>query len=125
MKRICCTLFLTATLAWPAELPVTKVVLYKHGVGFFERSGRLASGESARLDFKASEMNDVLKSLTISDTGAKVRGLRYAPSLPLSQKLGDFPFNIGAAASLSAVLDQLKGARIQLQVGNEPIAGVI
>ena len=29
-------------LAFPADLPVKQVVLYKHGVGFFERSGRSA-----------------------------------------------------------------------------------
>ena len=56
-----------ALSALAAELPVRQVVLYKHGVGYFERSGELAPGDSARLDFKASEMDDVLKSLTIED----------------------------------------------------------
>ncbi len=36
-----------------AELPVRQVILYKHGVGFFERSGKLGAGENDRLDFKA------------------------------------------------------------------------
>ena len=48
-----------------ADLPVRQVILYKHGVGFFQRSGELRAGETARLDFNAAEMNDVLKSLTI------------------------------------------------------------
>ena len=52
-----------------AELNVRSVVLYKHGVGYFERSGELGAGESARLDFKAGEMNDVLKSLTLDVKG--------------------------------------------------------
>ena len=47
-------LVLLATAA-AAELPVRQVVLYKHGVGFFERSGKLQAGEGARLDFKPSE----------------------------------------------------------------------
>ncbi len=50
-----------------AELPVRQVVLYKHGVGFFERAGELKPGEDARLDFKPSEMDDVLKSFTIQN----------------------------------------------------------
>ncbi len=45
-----------------ADLPVREVVLYKSGAGYFNRAGRLGPGESARLDFKAGEMNDVLKS---------------------------------------------------------------
>ena len=73
------------TAAVAADLPVRQVTLYKHGVGYFERSGQLAAGESARLDFKAAEMNDVLKSLTIEEkNGGKVAGLRYDASEPLS-----------------------------------------
>ena len=38
------------------ELPVRKVVLYKHGVGFFERSAEVDAGSAIRLRFKAEEM---------------------------------------------------------------------
>src|SRR2546423_3760428 len=92
-----------------ADLPVRQVVLYKHGVGYFERSGELAPGESAHLDFRATEMDDVLKSLTIDDKGGKITGLRYDSSEPLAHKLADFPFQLSAAQPLSALLDQLKG----------------
>jgi hypothetical protein len=109
-----------------AELPVKQVVLYKHGVGYFERSGDLAAGESARLDFKASEMDDVLKSLTIEEKGGgKISGLRYDSSQPLAQKLADFPFQLGAGQPLSAVLDQLKGAHIELKFASESVTGAI
>ena len=77
-----------------AELPVRQVVLYKHGVGYFERAGELAPGESARLDFKAAEMDDVLKSLTIEEKGggkisgcATIRASRWRTSWRIS------PFN--------------------------------
>jgi hypothetical protein len=124
MKRIFVLLLPIAALA--AELPVREVVLYKHGVGFFERSGKLAPGESARLDFNASEMNDVLKSLTIEERGGgKISGLRYDSMDPLGHKLAEFPFQIGAAQPLSAMLDQLKGARLELKFGNETVDGAI
>lgn len=108
-----------------AELPVRTVVLYKHGVGYFERGGTLGPGESARLDFKTDEMNDVLKSLTITEQGGKVTGLRYDSSIPLDQKLGDFPFRIQAGQPLSAVIDQLKGARIEMEFGPQKVEGEI
>lgn len=118
--------FLSAMLAVPAELPVREVVLYKHGVGFFERSGRIAAGESARLDFNASEMNDVLKSLTVDEKGGgRVSGLRYDSMDPLGHKLSAFPFKIGDEQPLSAVLGQLRGARVELKFGAETIAGAI
>jgi len=114
-----------ARLASAAELPVRTVVLYKHGVGYFERSGTLGPGESARLDFRAEEMNDVLKSLTINDQGGKVTDLRYDSSIPLDQKLTEFPFRINNGEPLSAVIDQLKGARIEMEFGPQKIAGAI
>jgi hypothetical protein len=117
---------LLAAAAMAADLPVRQVILYKHGVGYFERSGQLAPGESARLDFKANEMNDVLKSLTVQEKGGgKVSGLRYDSSEPLSQKLAEFPFQLPAGAPLSAVLDQLKGARVEMKFGTETVAGAI
>jgi hypothetical protein len=123
--RIPVTLLLSAALALPAGLPVTQVVLYKHGVGFFERSGKLAPGESARLDFNASEMNDVLKSLTLAEPGGKISGLRYDSMDPLSHKLAGFPFQIGPEGGMAPLLGQLKGARIELKFGSETVAGVI
>jgi hypothetical protein len=117
---------IAVTAAVAADLPVKQVVLYKHGVGYFERAGQLAAGESARLDFKAAEMNDVLKSLTIEEkSGAKITGLRYDSSEPLATRLAEFPFQLGSQQPLSAVLDQLKGARVELKVGNETVVGAI
>ncbi len=70
------------------------------------------------LDFKAAEMNDVLKSLTIEERGGgKVSGVRYDSSEPVDRKLREFPFTIGGAPSLAALLDQLKGSRIELRFG--------
>src|SRR3954447_7865699 len=114
-----------AALASAAELPIRSVTLYKHGVGYFERSGNIGPGESARLDFKSGEMNDVLKSLTITDSAGKVAGIRYDSNVPLDQKLNDFPFRIGDGEPLSAVFDQLKGKRVELDFGAQKIAGQI
>ncbi len=118
-------LIVCVTVLPAAELPVRTVVLYKHGVGYFERAGTLGAGESARLDFNASEMNDVLKSLTINDNGGKVTGVRYDSSIPLDQKLSEFPFKLANGQPLSAVLDQLKGARIEMEFGPQKTAGEI
>ena len=109
-----------------ADLPVREVVLYKHGVGYFERSGELRAGETARLDFKASDMNDVLKSLTIVDrNGGVIGGVRYDAAEPLDKRLQDFPFAVDRQASLAAFLDQMKGARLELKVGADTLAGII
>jgi hypothetical protein len=126
MKNVLLSLFLSAAGALAADLPVKQVVLYKHGVGFFERTGNLGPGESARLDFNASDMNDVLKSLTLTDSGGgKISGLRYDSMDPLSHKLAEFPFQIEGGQSLAAMFDQLKGARVELKLGNDTVTGII
>jgi hypothetical protein len=123
MKRM--LLCLIPMVALAADLPVKEVVLYKHGVGFFERSGSAVAGEAVRLDFDAAEMNDVLKSLTVTERGGKISGIRYDSQDPLSRRLSQFPFEIGGAQPLALMLDQLKGARLEMKIGAESVAGVI
>lgn len=124
MRRLITMATLSATLSF-GELPVRKVVLYKHGVGYFERSGELRAGESARLDFQKSDMNDVLKSLTIEDKTGRITGLRYDASEPLERRLSDYPFQLRPGQALSTFLDQMKGARLELRLGGETTAGAI
>lgn len=109
-----------------ADLPLTQITLYKHGVAHFERAGELNPGDAVRLDFKPEEMNDVLKSLTVTDrNGGKVNGVRYDSSDPLEKRLAEFPFQVGQGSSLAAFLDQIKGARLELKLGAGDVAGTI
>lgn len=50
-------------------LPIRRIILYKHGVGYFERRNTL-SGEQVRLSFPRAAMDDMLKSLVALDLGA-------------------------------------------------------
>ena len=123
--RVLLSMAVTVT-ALAADLPIREVVLYKHGVAYFERAGDLKPGEIAQIDFKAGDMNDVLKSLTITDAkGGKIGSVRYDASETLEKRLQDFPFAVGGQASLAGFLDQMKGARLELKLGVETVAGTI
>ena len=50
--RIPVSLILSAATVLAADLPVKQVVLYKHGVGFFERSGKLGGGRIGAFGFQ-------------------------------------------------------------------------
>ena len=77
--------------ALAADLPIREVILYKHGVAYFERAGELKPGETAQIDFKADDMNDVLKSLTITDrNGGKIGSVRYDASETAGKAPGGF-----------------------------------
>lgn len=124
--RVLITIFLAATAVSAAELDVTRVVLYKHGVGFFERAGQVSANDPAVLQFQASEMDDVLKSLTIEQRGGDgVSSVRYDSSDPLAKRLEVFPFRIGEHVSLPDLLDQFKGAEIELAMSSGAVRGTI
>jgi hypothetical protein len=121
MRKLFC--FIVPLLACAVELPVREVVLYKNGVGYFVRAGEVPRGEPVRLEFRETEMNDVLKSLTVS--GQAVSQLRYDSNEPIDRKLADFPFTLSDKLTLAAFLDRLKGARVELKFGPETLSGVI
>jgi len=114
---------LLAAPLWAAEttLPVRRVVLYKHGVGYFEREGKLDGRSDVLLEFKISEMSDVLKSLTLLGAGGSITGVSYEASDPLAKQLQQFAFSLPKEASLGQLLDQFKGAKlvVRLAAGGE------
>jgi hypothetical protein len=119
-------LLVTGSVLPAADLPVKEVTLYKHGIGYFERAGTVAAGDEVRLDFKNNDMNDVLKSLIVTDAnGGKISGIRYDSNATLEQQLQQYPFAIGSGELLSAFLDRIKGARMEISVGDAKQTGVI
>lgn len=124
-SRYCLTL-LSVAAAFAADLPVTKVIIYKNGVAYFERAGEVKAGETARIDFKAAEMDDVLKSLVVEDRGGgKVKSVRYELSDPPSKRLGEFPVKPMANQPLALLLDQMKGAPVEMKSGARSWKGTI
>ena len=55
------------------HLPVRNVVLYRSGVGYFERAGKL-TGQAVRFHVKQSEVGDFLASLTAVEHSASGQG---------------------------------------------------
>ena len=71
-------------------------------------------------------MNDVLKSLTVSEAGGgKVPGIRYDSNATLEQQLEKYPFTIGSGEMLSGFLDRIKGARLEVKVADRTLSGAI
>ncbi|MFP2899021.1 hypothetical protein [Corallococcus sp. 4LFB] len=110
----------------PSPLSIRRVVLYKHGVGYFERRGKVTGSETAHLDFKARDMNDVLKSMTVLDlNGGSVSAVSYDSTKPLEQLLSEATIRIPEHGSLTALLGQVKGARVRARVGGAQVEGAI
>lgn len=107
-------------------LPISSVVLFKHGVGYFERRGTVSGEASIELSFRASEMNDVLKSLTVLDRdGGSVSSISYESTQPLSRQLEDFAIHIPEGRAISGLLGQLTGTRAVVHRADGRSEGVV
>jgi hypothetical protein len=110
-----------------ASMPITRVVLYKHGVGYFEREGQVEGEATLMLTFRQAEVSDVLKSLTVLDLhGGHISSVSYDSTKPLEQLLAEVALVIPDQGSLVSLLPQIKGARVRMHTGvADPVEGVI
>jgi hypothetical protein len=107
-----------------ARLPVTRVILYKNGVGYFEHAGRLRGSQEVNVDFTTAQLNDVLKSLTVLDLGkGRITGVSYNSNAPLERRLGSRHLAVGENPTTAQFLDALRGARLEVHSGSESASG--
>ncbi|MGI8587352.1 MAG: hypothetical protein ACR2M0_06625 [Chloroflexia bacterium] len=106
-----------ATSASTNILPIRRLTLYKHGVGFVERRGT-CEGEEIQLAFRADEVNDTLKSLLALDRGGgQVLGIRYDTPADREARLAESGITLGPDHSLLDLLRGLRGWQVRLTVG--------
>jgi len=110
-----------------STLPIRRVVLYKHGVGYFERETSVDGDQSLALSFKQREVSDVLKSLTVLDLdGGTVSAVSYDSTTPIEQLLAEIALSIPDHGSLKGLLPQIKGARVSVKpTGGAAVSGAI
>ena len=108
------------------DAPVRTVVLFSSGVGYFQHAGKVTGDGSTELRFKASQINDVLKSLVLWDLdGGKISTVTYPSQDPIGKTLKSFQVDITGNPSLTDLLNQLRGARVRVEAQAEKIAGTI
>lgn len=106
------------------RLPVTRVVLYKNGVGYFEHAGHVRGSQEVNVDFTTAQLNDVLKSLTVLDLGkGRITGVSYNSNAPLERRLGSLNLPVGEKPTTAQFLDALRGARFDVRSGSETASG--
>lgn len=107
-----------------SQLPVTRVSLYKNGVGFFEHSGRVTGDQSVTIDFTTAQLNDVLQSLTAIDlNGGRIAGAGYNSTTPLEQQLLSLPLGLGEDPTAVDFYNAIRGARVEVHSLSTSITG--
>lgn len=108
------------------QIPIKKIVLYRSGVGYFERSGMVDGNAEVQLRFNAEQINDILKSMVLLDlSGGRIDTVSYASKEPLTKRLASFGLNISNNPSVPELLGQLRGAPVKVLVAGEQITGTV
>lgn len=106
------------------RLPVQRVVLYKNGVGYFEHSARVRGRQELNIDFTTSQLNDVLKSLTVVDLGeGRISSVRYNSIAPLAERLKALRLPFSEEIGRDDFLVALRGARVEVHSGSSTATG--
>ncbi len=95
------------------DLPVTRAVLFSSGVGYFEHTGTVDGDAVMRLNFKTDQINDMLKSMVLTDEGGgHVSSVTYPSNDPIARSLKSFGVDLSANPTLPQLLNQLRGAQV-------------
>ncbi len=107
-----------------SPLDLERVVLYRNGIGYFERHGDV-DGDELRIKVRRDQVNDLLKSLTVVD---RKTGKAVSVSMPLDPESWA---NAALAVlgpgrgSLAEVLDGLRGTEVVISTGSSRRRGRI
>jgi hypothetical protein len=102
------------------DLPIRRLILYKHGVGYFERRGPM-SGTELRLSFPRDAMDDVLKSLITLDRGAgQIHGVDFETPEDRAAQIARGSIHLSDDRSLLDLLRDLRGRRVRLWLEDPP-----
>jgi hypothetical protein len=106
-------------------LPLSEVVLYTSGVGYFERDGQVEGSTQVELRFKTEDINDLLKSLVVQDhDGGSVSAVTYGSRDPIEKTLKSFGIDLTTNPGLGDLLGQVRGERIELAMPG-PVTGTV
>ena len=105
-------------------LKLSRIVLYRNGVAYFERAG-VVNGDALTLKVRKDHINDLLKSLTVIDRSS---GKPLSVSIPLDPRVWQdaaLAMLMPGHGHLAEVLDALRGTPVIVEAGSRHVGGRI
>jgi hypothetical protein len=95
-------------------LPVKRVVMFQNGVAYIERRGEF-TGDELVMRVRPSQIQDILKSITVVDfSGGRANSLAMPVDVSSQRALSELPKLELGHGSLGAILRALRGAEVHL-----------
>ncbi|WP_439620646.1 DUF4139 domain-containing protein [Gemmata sp.] len=97
------------------SLPITRVVMFNSGVGYFSRSGEVTDDARVDLSFQETDINDLLKSMVLEDFGkGRIAAVSYDSREPISRTLSSYAINLNGQPTFAGIVAQMRGERIEV-----------
>jgi len=96
------------------QLPIAQVVLFSSGVGYFQREGEVQGNSRVDLTFPVQDINDLIKSMVLSDLGGgHISAVSYDSQAPVEKTLRSFAINLTNNPSFGQILNQARGEKVE------------
>jgi hypothetical protein len=110
------------------RLPLSQIILFNSGVGYFQREGAIDGDARVDLQFPSGDVNDLLKSLVLQDLGhGKVTTISYDGQEPIERTLKTFSLDLTGNPTFGQLLNQARGEKIEvtLQTTNGSVSSTL
>src|SRR5580700_7382509 len=97
------------------NLPLTQVVLFSSGVGYFQRESEIEGNARVDLQFPVGDVNDLLKSVVMQDLGnGKIGPINYDGQDPIDKTLRSFSIDLTNNPTFGELLNQARGEKVEV-----------
>ena len=97
------------------SLPIKQVVLFNSGVGYFGRTGEVDGEARVDLSFPETDINDLLKSMTLQDfNNGHISAVSYDSHEPVDRTLASFAIDLNGQPTLANILGQARGEQVEV-----------
>ena len=128
----CCILLIVPAVGRAEEkkeggqLPVSRVVLFNSGVGFFQHVGELEGDDHIDLKFKVEDINDLLKSMVLQDWGGgKISTVSFGSQDPITRTLKSFSLDLTGDTTMAGLLNQARGEKVEVEAPNKIVGTIV
>jgi hypothetical protein len=102
-----------------ASVPLSTLVLFTSGVGYFQHDGTVDGNAKMELTFSADQVNDLLKSLVLRDLdGGSISSVTYSSRDPITRTLKSFSIDLTSNPTLAGLLAQTRGEAVAVTLGS-------
>lgn len=108
------------------KLPLTRVVLFNAGFGYFERTGTIDGPSKLALKVNEEDINDLILTLMVNDPTGTARAVTYDNRAPAEITLKAFAIDLTENPSIGNLLHQVRGEKVEItEVSGSTIVGSI